>query len=96
MVPRIGSVRLDRLSPAHIQKLYSDLSKSGGREEQPCPGRRSATFTGSCTTPSITRCAWGYIARNPTEAIDKPRDDTEERTVYTPDQTRRFLAGYRR
>ena len=33
----------------------------------------------------------GYIARNPTEAIDKPRDDTEERTVYTPDQTRRFL-----
>ena len=32
VVPRIGSVRLDRLSPAHIQKLYSDLSKSGGRE----------------------------------------------------------------
>ena len=35
----------------------------------------------------------GYIARNPTEAVDKPREDTEERTVYTPEQIRRFLAG---
>jgi integrase len=35
----------------------------------------------------------GYIARNPTEATDKPREDTEERTVYTPEQIRRFLAA---
>lgn len=26
----------------------------------------------------------GYIARNPTEAAVKPREDTEERPVYTP------------
>jgi integrase len=33
----------------------------------------------------------GYMARNPSEAIDKPRQDTEERPVYTPDQVRSFL-----
>ena len=35
----------------------------------------------------------GYIASNPTEAINKPREDTEERPVYTPDQVRRFIVA---
>jgi integrase len=34
----------------------------------------------------------GYLSRNPAEAIDKPRQDTEERPVYTPDQVRHFLS----
>ena len=32
------AVRLDRLSPAHVQKLYSDLRVSGGREGTPLYG----------------------------------------------------------
>jgi integrase len=35
----------------------------------------------------------GYISRNSTEPIEKSRDDTAERPVYTPDQVRRFLAA---
>lgn len=37
----------------------------------------------------------GYIARNPTEAADKPREDTEERPVYTPEQIRRFMVAWK-
>ncbi len=57
----------------------------------PCPARRSATSMGCCTTPSTIAVRIGYIARNPTDAIDRPRNDTEERPVYTPDQVRCFM-----
>ena len=35
----------------------------------------------------------GYIGRNPTDAIDRPRNDTEERPVYTPEQVRRLMVA---
>ena len=35
----------------------------------------------------------GYLARNPADAVEKPRDDTGERTVYTPEQVRQFVAA---
>lgn len=38
VVPRIGHVRLDRLAPADVQKLYSDLHSSGGRDGTPLSG----------------------------------------------------------
>ena len=35
----------------------------------------------------------GYISRNPTKSVDTPREDTEERPVYTPELVRRFIVG---
>ena len=32
VVPRIGGIRLDRLSPGDVQRLYSELRASGGRQ----------------------------------------------------------------
>jgi integrase len=91
VVPHIGPVRLDRLSAADIQKLYSDLRTSGGRDGAALSGTQVRNIHRVLHNALNHAVRLGYIARNPTEAIDKPRDDTEERSVYTPEEVRRFL-----
>ena len=93
VVPRIGRVRLDRLSPADVQKLYSELRASGGRDGTPLTGTQVRNIHRVLHNALNYAVRLGYIAHNPTEAVDKPREDTEERTVYTPEQIRRFLAA---
>jgi integrase len=91
VVPRIGRIRLDRLSPADIQKLYSDLHRSGGQGGAPLSGTQVRNIHRVLHNALNYAVRLGYIARNPTEAIDKPREDTEEWPVYTPEQVRRFI-----
>ncbi len=93
VVPRIGRIRLDRLSPADIQKLYSELRHSGGRGGAALSGTQVRNIHRVLHNALNYAVRLGYIARNPTEAIDKPREDTEERPVYTPDQVRRFIVA---
>lgn len=92
VVPRIGPARLDRLTPADIQKLYSDLRSSGGQGGKPLSGTQVHNIHGVLHNAVSYAVRMGYMARNPAEAIDKPRQDTEERPVYTPDQVRHFLS----
>ena len=96
VVPRIGRIRLDRLSPADVQKLYSELRASGGREGTPLTGTQVRNIHRVLHNALNYAVRLGYIARNPTEAVDKPREDTEERPVYTPEQVRRFHRRCRR
>jgi integrase len=93
VAPRIGRIRLDRLSPADVQQLYSDLRASGGRGAMPLSGTQVRNVHRVLHNALNYGVQLGYIARNPTEAIDKPREDTEERPVYTPEQIRRFLVA---
>jgi integrase len=92
VVPRIG-VRLDRLSPADIQKLYADLRASGGKEGGAPSGTQVRNIHRVLHNALNYAVRMGYMARNPTEPIEKPRDDTAERPVYTPDQVRRFVGA---
>jgi integrase len=93
VVPRIGRIRLDRLSPTDVQRLYSELRASGGREGGPVTGTQVRNIHRVLHNALGYAVRLGYIARNPTEAVDKPREDTAERTAYTPEQIRRFLAA---
>jgi integrase len=38
-------------------------------------------------------CRIGHLAINPADTVEKPRDDTGERSVYTPELVRLFLAA---
>ena len=93
VVPRIGRIRLDRLSPAEVQRLYSDLRAWGGREGTPLTGTQVRNIHRVLHNALNYAVRLGYIAGNPTEAVDKPREDTEERPVYTLEQVRRFIAA---
>jgi integrase len=93
VVPKIGRIRLDRLSPADVQKLYSELRCSGGREGAALTGTQVRNIHRVLHNALNHAVRLGYIARNPTEAVDTPREDTEERPVYTPEQVRRFIVA---
>ncbi len=73
VVPRIGPVRLDRLTPADIQKLYSELRSSGGQGGKPLSGTQVHNIHGVLHNALSYAVRMGYMARNPSEAIDKPR-----------------------
>ena len=77
--------------PADVQKLYSELRSSGARGGKPLSGTQVRNVHGVLHNALNYAVRIGYIARNPTDAIDRPRNDTEERPVYTPDEVRRFM-----
>ena len=93
VVTRIGRIRLDRLLPADVQRLYSELRASGGRQGTPLTGTQVRNIHRVIHNALNYTVRLGHIARNPTEAVDKPRAATEERSVYTPEQVRRFIAA---
>ena len=93
VVPRIGHVRLDRLSPAHIQRLYSELRRSGAHGGKPLSGTQVRNIHGVLHNALNYAVRVGYISHNPSDAIDKPRNDTEERPIYTPEQVRRLMVA---
>src|SRR5205085_11828439 len=91
--PRIGRIRLDRLAPADVQRLYSELRESGGRDERPLSGTQVRNIHRVLHNAMGYAERMGLIARNPADPVEKPRDDTKERLVYTPEQVRKFIAA---
>ena len=69
VVPRIGPVRLDRLTPPDIQKLYSELRSSGGQGGKPLSGTQVSNIHGVLHNALNYAVRIGYIPRNPTEAV---------------------------
>ena len=91
VVPRSGAAG----STASRQRM----SRSCTRAARPRAVGRAAAVghpgsqhpPGAAQRPRLRRCASATSLATPRTAIDKPREDTEERTVYTPDEVRRFL-----
>ncbi|HUC38224.1 MAG TPA: tyrosine-type recombinase/integrase [Acidimicrobiales bacterium] len=91
IAPRIGEQRLDRLTPADIQKLYGELRRRGGRDARSLSGTQLRNVHRVLHNLLNYATRLGYVARNPADQVEKPREDTEERLVYTPEQVRQFL-----
>ena len=87
IVPRIGGVRLDRLTPDIIQTLYSDLADAG-------LSPRSVIHTHRCLHRALRQAVrWGLLGRNPTDAVDVPRAERREMTTLSREQVERLLAA---
>jgi integrase len=87
--PRLGNVRLDQLTPQHVQRLYSTLAQRGL----------------STTTIRLVRAplhqalkqaaAFGLISKNPAEHVKPPKAKRKEMQALTPDEVGRFLVAAR-
>ena len=91
ITPRVGSVRLDRLTPSMIDRLYSDLRDGGGRD-----GRPLAPATIRQVHEILHRSLklaerWGWIARNPASLASPPKVHRSEIRPPTAEQVRRML-----
>lgn len=85
ILPRLGQMRLQELSPTHIKQLYS-LLKEEGR------GPRSVQ-----AVHVVLHCALkqavreGLLGRNPVDAVDRPRVEQTEFQILNEEQARQLL-----
>ena len=96
IVPWLGDRVISGLTPADIQKLYTDLLEHGRIHDHPQMGHRlSGTMVRrihAMLHSALKAAAQAHlIARNPTEGAALPRMEDRTRRVLTRAETERFL-----
>lgn len=87
--PTIGRLRLDRLTPAHLQELYARKVEAG------LSGNTIRVIHAILHRALAQAVRWGLLPRNPADAVDRPRVTRREMATLTPDQARAFLEAAR-
>jgi integrase len=83
--PSIGFHRLSALSPAHLQKLYSDKLNSG-------LSKRTVQFIHSIIHKILDQAMkWGLVIRNVADLVDAPSPKRKAPNVWTAEQVKTFL-----
>jgi integrase len=89
VIPRIGRQSLNKVTPAVLQRLYSDLARAG-------LSARSIHHTHRVLHKAFKQAMrWGLIPRNPTEAVDSPRAQQAEMKTLTIEEVNCLLDGTR-
>ena len=83
--PSLGRIPLDRLEPAHVQKLLNERLRSG------LSPKSVRYIRGTLRTALNHAVRWGYIARNPAAVIDGPRVEEYEAKAFSLLEARKFL-----
>ncbi len=84
IVPLIGKVKLDKLTPLQVQNLVNGIHDvSGAARAAKC---RTVLF--SAYKQAIR---WQLVTRNPVEATDPVKEPHREMTLWEPEQAARFL-----
>jgi integrase len=82
--PAIGSHRLVRLEPRHLERLYADVINSGR-------SKRTAQYIHSVLHRALGQAArQGLVARNVADFVERPRVERHEVTVLDLGQARQF------
>jgi len=69
-----------------VRRLYSELRGSGGRGGLPLSGTIVHNIDQVLHTALQYGVRIGDLCVNPAGRVEKPRNDTEERVVYTPEE----------
>jgi integrase len=92
IVPALGTVELQRLSPAQLNAFYRHLLTKGGKEGR---GLASKTVHNVLHRALKDAVRWGLLVRNVADAADPPKGKSAEMRVWSPDQLRVFLEWVR-
>lgn len=87
IVPALGKTSLVRLSPQHLQRLYSDRLESG---LSPTTVHHLHATIHKALRQAVR---WNLVARNVADLVDPPRIVTHEMATLSPAQARAFLAA---
>jgi integrase len=95
VVPRLGALRLDKLTAKHVAELVDELLATGSRDPRRGPGlsARTVRYTLVVLTQAlgdaVKRC---LIPRNVAALVDKPRVPKPETGGWELDEARAFLS----
>jgi integrase len=82
--PTIGHVRLSKLEPIYVQRLYSGLADKGMSR---IPAQIHAILHRACKLGVM----WGWLAVNPCDRVLPPKYKAARKEVWTAEQTGHFL-----
>ncbi len=86
--PAMGRTLLARLTPDRIARLYATWQRQGKH--------RTALKAHQVLAPALALAVrWGWLASNPCDRVDAPRYRAKRKTLWTPEQLRRFLDATR-
>lgn len=82
VLPALGSIRLDKLTPDRIQRVYSAL-----------PPATAAHVHRILRRALAVGVRWRWLSYNPADLTERPRHRAKRPEVWDAGQLRRFLAG---
>lgn len=92
ILPHIGDVPLQKLTPRAIDRLYRTLREHGGRGGKALSSKSCRNAHGVLSKALGDAVRRGHLLANPCAAVDPPTaDDAHEREAWNADETRRFL-----
>jgi integrase len=92
VIPALGEIELQRLTPAHLTGFYRSLLTGGRLDGRGGLSAKSVKNIHGALHPALKDAVrWGYVARNVADAADPPKVITPEMQVWSPAQLRTFL-----
>jgi integrase len=96
IVPGLGGVVLQGLTPAHLTAFYRALLTHGRQDGRGGLAPKTVRNVHGVLHAALRDAArWGYVARNVADTADLPKGMTPEMRVWSPEQLRTFLAHMR-
>lgn len=92
VLPRLGSLRLQDLSTAHLQTLYGELLESGRATGEGGLSPRTVRYIHRTLKKALSDAvAWSLISVNPDGTVVPPKVEAPERSTWTPAELNTFL-----
>lgn len=88
LLPAIGGIQLNKLSPQHLVHLYRQKQEAGS----PYTARQCHALLHKALGQAVK---WGIISRNPADVVDRPKVPRKEMRTFTPEEAARFLEAAR-
>jgi integrase len=96
IVPTLGRMNLQGLTPGQLTVFYRHLLTSGRRDGKGGLSPKTVKNIHATLHPALAvAMRWGYVVRNVADAVDLPKVITPEMQVWSPEQLRTFLAHVR-
>lgn len=96
VLPSLGSVPLQNLKVAHLNRLYTTLLTSGRKDGTGGLSARTVRYVHTILRKALSDAErWGLLQRNPADLADPPRRDTERQRrimqTWSAEELARFL-----
>jgi integrase len=93
--PHLGSVRLQALTPAQLNRFYATLLDKGGRTGKGLSGKTVKNTHVMIHRAFRDAVRWGRVTRNVAELADPPKTRRPEMKTWTAHDLRTFLEHVR-
>jgi integrase len=86
VIPHIGTMRVQKIRPVHLNELYAKLQRSGGHEGRPLSARSVGHVHRLLHRALGHAATWGVVAQNVAAVVSPPPVPDTEITILTEDQ----------